>query len=50
MSMKYYKKQELSHSEFQDFEPLFRPEKGAHPLAYHFLIDELTDIIENPVR
>lgn len=50
MSAKFYKKQELSYSEFQDLESLFRPDKGAYPLAYHFLIDELIDIIENPSR
>lgn len=49
MSVKYYKKQELSHSELEDFDPIFRPEKGAHPLAYHFIVDELINLIEKPV-
>lgn len=50
MSAKYYKKQELSHSEFEDFDPLFRPDKGSHPLAYHFLIDQLVTLIERPLE
>ena len=45
MSAKYYKKQELSHSEFKDFDPLFQESAGAHPMAYHFLVDELIKII-----
>lgn len=49
MSAKYYEKQELSHSEFKDFDPLFRPEKGAHPLAYHFLEDEIIKLIGPPL-
>ncbi|XP_015606754.1 F-box only protein 21 [Cephus cinctus] len=48
MSAKNYKKQELSHSELKDFDPLFRPEEGAHPLAYHFLVDELITLIKRP--
>ncbi|XP_023288869.1 F-box only protein 21 [Orussus abietinus] len=50
MSAKYYKKHELSHSEFKDLDPLFRSEQGAHPLAYHFLVDELIALIQRPVR
>jgi hypothetical protein len=49
MPVKYYKKQELSHSEFKEFDPLFRPEKGAHPLAYHFLVDELINLIKSSI-
>ncbi|XP_001601019.1 F-box only protein 21 [Nasonia vitripennis] len=49
MSAKYYKKQELSPSEFEDFDPIFRPERGAHLLAYHFIVDELIKLIERPV-
>ncbi|XP_015124343.1 F-box only protein 21 isoform X1 [Diachasma alloeum] len=49
MSMNHYKQQELSHSSLNNFKPLFRSELGAHPMAYHFLIDELIRLIERPV-
>lgn len=48
MSAKNYRKQELSHSELKDFDPLFRPDEGSHPLSYHFCVDELTDLIKKP--
>ena len=46
MSAKNYRKQELSHSELKDFDPLFRPDAGSHPLAYHFCVEELTGLIK----
>lgn len=48
MSNKHHKKQELSNSEFKEFDFLFCPKEGAHPLAYYFLIDELTTLIKCP--
>ncbi|XP_076232627.1 F-box only protein 21 isoform X2 [Calliopsis andreniformis] len=48
MSRKHFEKEELSNSEFKEFDPLFRPEEGAHPLAYYFLVDELISLIERP--
>lgn len=48
MSSKHYRMQELSNSEFKEFDPLFCPEEGAHPLAYYFLVDELINLIKHP--
>lgn len=48
MSRTHCKKQELSHSALKNIDQLFRPELGAHPLAYHFLVDELITLIERP--
>lgn len=48
MSSKHYRKQELSNSEFKEYDPLFRSEYGAHPLAYYFLVDELISLIKYP--
>ncbi|XP_035717515.1 F-box only protein 21-like [Vespa mandarinia] len=49
MSTKHYKREELSHSELRYFDPLFRPEQGAHQLSYHFLVDELISLINRPI-
>lgn len=48
MSSKHYRMQELSNSEFKEFDPLFCPKEGAHPLAYYFLVDELISLIKHP--
>ncbi|XP_071855753.1 F-box only protein 21 isoform X2 [Bombus fervidus] len=48
MSNKYYRMEEISNSEFEEFDPLFCPKKGAHPLAYYFLVDELISLIKHP--
>ncbi|KOC67221.1 F-box only protein 21 [Habropoda laboriosa] len=48
MSSKHYRKQELSNSDFKEYDPLFRPEDGAHPSAYNFLVDELMSLIKYP--
>lgn len=48
MSSKYYRMQELSNSEFKEFDPLFCPKEGVHPLAYYFLVDELVSLIKHP--
>ncbi|XP_076756126.1 F-box only protein 21 [Xylocopa sonorina] len=50
MSSKHYKKQGLCNSEFKEYDPLFCPEEGAHPLAYYFLVDELVSLIKCPAR
>lgn len=49
ISQKYFNKQELSHSALNYLDVLFRPELGAHPLAYHFLVDELIHLLERPI-
>ncbi|KAJ8684303.1 hypothetical protein QAD02_020095 [Eretmocerus hayati] len=49
MSSKFHHKIDLAHSEFEGFDPLFKPERGAHPLAYHFLTDELMRLISIPI-
>ncbi|KAK2588852.1 hypothetical protein KPH14_001721 [Odynerus spinipes] len=49
MSSKHYEKHELSHSDLKDFNPLFRPEEGAYRLGYHFLVDELINLINDPI-
>ncbi|KAK0090464.1 hypothetical protein PV325_000128 [Microctonus aethiopoides] len=49
ISQKYFNKQELSHSALNYLDVLFRPELGAHPLAYHFLVDELIVLLERPI-
>lgn len=48
MSSKYYKLQELSNSEFEEFDILYSPKLGAHPFAYYFLVDELITLIQHP--
>lgn len=48
MSSKHFRKQELSDIEFKEYNPLFRPEEGAHPLGYYFLVDELMSLIRYP--
>lgn len=48
MSIKHYRKQELSNSEFKEFDPLFHSEEDIHPLAYYFLVDELISLIKCP--
>lgn len=48
MSSKHYGMQELSNSEFKEFDSLFCPKEGAHPLAYYFLVDELVSLIKHP--
>ncbi|XP_012142186.1 F-box only protein 21 isoform X2 [Megachile rotundata] len=50
MSSKHYWKQELSDIEFKEFVPLFRPEEGAHPLGYYYLMDELMNLIKYPAK
>lgn len=50
MSSKHYSKQELSDTEFMEFDPLFRPEEGAHPLGYYYLTDELMNLIKYPIK
>lgn len=49
MSAQNYHKHELSDVEFREFDKLFRPEEGAHQLAYHVLVDELIKLINQPV-
>lgn len=48
MSSKHYMERELCWSVFKEYDPLFRPEQGAHPVAYHFLVDELINFIKRP--
>ena len=48
MSSKHFRKQELSDVEFKEYNPLFHPEEGAHPLGYYFLVDELMSLIRYP--
>ncbi|XP_053988086.1 F-box only protein 21-like isoform X2 [Hylaeus anthracinus] len=49
MSSKHYKKHLLlPNSVFKEFDHLFLVEEGAHPLAYHFLVDELFSLIKAP--
>ncbi|XP_017882457.1 F-box only protein 21-like [Ceratina calcarata] len=48
MSSKHYMERELCWSVFKEYDPLFRPEQGAYPLAYHFLVDELINFIQSP--
>lgn len=50
MPAKNPSKLDMSDSDFEDFDPIFRKDKGAHPLGYHFLIDELTFIIETSLK
>ncbi|XP_043497553.1 F-box only protein 21-like [Polistes fuscatus] len=45
MSSKHYTKEEVSNSELKYLDPLFRPELGAYPLSYHFLVDELISLM-----
>ena len=49
MSIKYFKKQELSESEFKNFYALLHQEKEESTLTYHYLIDELLNLISKPV-
>lgn len=48
MSNENYRKQELSDYELKKFDKLFCPEKGSHPMAYYFLVDELMNLIGQP--
>ena len=48
MSATHYRKVELPNCEFKEFDPMFRPEQGAHPFAYYFLVDELISLIDRP--
>ncbi|OAD60194.1 F-box only protein 21, partial [Eufriesea mexicana] len=48
MSSKHYTKEELSNSEFKEFDALFCLKEGVHPLTYYFLIDELVSLIKRP--
>ena len=48
MSGTHYRKVELPNCEFKEFDPMFRPEQGAHPFAYYFLVDELISLINRP--
>ncbi|KAI4488773.1 hypothetical protein M0802_011283 [Mischocyttarus mexicanus] len=45
MSSKHYKSEEVSNSELKYLDSLFRPELGAYQLNYHFLVDELINLI-----
>lgn len=49
MSTKYFKKQELSDLEFKNFDVLLHQEKEESVLTYHYLIDELLNLINKPV-
>ncbi|XP_034947357.1 F-box only protein 21-like [Chelonus insularis] len=45
MSQKNYRKQELAYADMEEFSLLVRPE--VHPFAYHFVVDELTTLVNN---
>lgn len=50
MSAKHYNKQELSAADTREYDPMFLPEYGARPMSYHYLVDELLMLIEQPVE
>lgn len=50
MSAKYYKKQELSNSDLAEFDHSTNVKDGGHPLACHFQIDELINLINCPAK
>lgn len=48
LSSENYRTQELSDYNLKEFDELFRPEEGAHPMAYYILVDELMNLLEIP--
>ncbi|XP_043281812.1 F-box only protein 21-like [Venturia canescens] len=50
MSAKHYGKMELSAPDMKEYDPMFLTEYGARLMSYHYLVDELIMLIEQPLE